>query len=120
MRRAFAPAKADALDGLTLGEITPGARGKLRLPDGLRAGALVVEVEPGGAAARSGMRASDVVLEVNREKLAGVERFPQAYPKGPRADSAAHLPGRSHAFPGGSPLNETQARIAAPKRASRS
>ena len=81
VRRAFAPAKADALDGLTLGEITPEARGKLRLPDGLRAGALVVEVEPGSAAARSGMRASDVVLEVNREKITGVERFRQAYQK---------------------------------------
>lgn len=46
------------------------ARSQLQLPAG-RTGALVTNVEPGGAAARAGIRAGDVLLEVNRAAVTG-------------------------------------------------
>ncbi len=74
-------AKAGSLDGLTLGEITPEARRSLHLPKELTAGAVVVEVERGSAAAKTGLRPGDVVIEVNRQKVSGVERFRELYTK---------------------------------------
>jgi serine protease Do len=74
-------AKADSLDGLTLGEITPEARRSLRLPSELAAGAVVVEAERGSPAAQTGLRPGDVVLEVNRQKVTGVESFRALYAK---------------------------------------
>ncbi|MCC6898181.1 MAG: Do family serine endopeptidase [Polyangiaceae bacterium] len=68
-------ARADGLSGLTLGEITPEARRSQRLPSEVTAGAVVVEVERGSAAAKTGFRPGDVVIEVNRQRVSGVERF---------------------------------------------
>ncbi len=81
VRRDFAPSKADALDGLTLGELTPDARRSLHLPAQVAAGAVVVEVDRGSPAARAGLRSGDVVLEVDRQKVTGVERFRELYGK---------------------------------------
>ncbi|MBK8995261.1 MAG: Do family serine endopeptidase [Myxococcales bacterium] len=81
LRRAFAPARSDGLDGLTLGELSPDVRRSLNLPKSVTSGVHVVEVERGSPAARAGLRGGDVVLEVNREKVTGVARFREVYAK---------------------------------------
>jgi serine protease Do len=56
--------------GMSLRDLTPQLRTQLGLPTG-RAGALVAAVEPASPAARAGVRAGDVILEVNRMAVSG-------------------------------------------------
>jgi len=59
---------ADSGLGVTLRNLTPAIRSQLQLPSG-RSGALVETVQPGSAAASAGIRAGDVILEVNRKPV---------------------------------------------------
>jgi serine protease Do len=52
--------------GMSLRNLTPPIRRQLKLPSG-RNGAVVTGVELASAAARAGIRAGDVILEVNRK-----------------------------------------------------
>jgi serine protease Do len=61
---------SDTAFGMSVRDLTAQARSQLQLPAG-RTGALVTNVEPGGAAARAGIRAGDVLLEVNRAAVTG-------------------------------------------------
>ncbi len=54
--------------GLTLGDITPEMARQLRLPAGTQ-GAVVQSVEPFAPASNAGIRAGDVILEVNRQPV---------------------------------------------------
>ena len=54
--------------GMSLMELQPQLRAQLRVPAG-RGGAAVSAVEPGSDAARGGVRAGDVILEVNRSPV---------------------------------------------------
>jgi len=54
--------------GMTIDNLTPQAARGLRLPSGTT-GALVVDLDPSGAAARAGVRPNDVILEVNRQPV---------------------------------------------------
>jgi serine protease Do len=72
-------AEPGSLDGLTLETLNPALRRKFQIGSGVSQGAVVTDVDPGSAAARAGLRPGDVVLEVNREKVDGVERFKQVY-----------------------------------------
>jgi serine protease Do len=65
-----AETSADTGLGMSLRDLTGGARSQLGLPAG-RTGALVTNVEPGSPAARGGVRAGDVLLEVNRTAVTG-------------------------------------------------
>ena len=50
---------------MSLGNITADRRAPAGLPSGTT-GALITDVDPNGSAARSGLRAGDVILTVNR------------------------------------------------------
>ncbi|MGD2168109.1 MAG: PDZ domain-containing protein, partial [Gammaproteobacteria bacterium] len=57
--------------GLSIEELTPAHRSRLRLPAGLD-GVLVVEVVPGSAAAEKGIRPGDVITGINQHSVMGV------------------------------------------------
>jgi serine protease Do len=54
--------------GITLSNLTPQIARRLQLPSG-RGGALISDVEQDGPADRSGVRAGDVILQVNRKPV---------------------------------------------------
>jgi serine protease Do len=59
---------ASAGFGMTLGNLTAERARRLDLPAGTT-GAVIMEVDPAGAAARSGLAEGDVILRVNRQKV---------------------------------------------------
>jgi len=69
------PGVAEAL-GLVVREVTPQIAGALGLSPG--AGVLVAGVVPGSGADRAGIRAGDLVTEVNRRKVQDVRAFRSA------------------------------------------
>jgi serine protease Do len=54
--------------GMTLSNITPELERRLRLDNAVE-GAAVVDVEPGGAAARAGIVPGDIITRVNRQRV---------------------------------------------------
>jgi serine protease Do len=62
--------------GLTVQPITPELARQFKLSG--QSGVLVAEVEEGSPASRSGIRAGDVVLEVNRRRVRDVRSFEEA------------------------------------------
>jgi serine protease Do len=60
--------------GMTVAPLTPELRDRLGLPKSAQ-GLAVTEVEPGSQAAQEGLRAGDVILEVNRKPAASVKDF---------------------------------------------
>ena len=60
------------LNGVAVGDIVRDARRAMNLPSRL-VGAVVTEVDPESAAARAGIRAGDVILEINRRPVADAE-----------------------------------------------
>jgi serine protease Do len=70
-----------ALDGLTLNDLTPVAARKLGLPSSVKGGVLVEGLDPGSAAAESGLHPGDVIVEVDRTAVTDVGRFKDLYGK---------------------------------------
>jgi serine protease Do len=70
--------KQGGLGGLTLETIGDEHRRRLGMPRGLR-GVIVTEVKASSAAARAGLRKGDVVLEINRHRVANTAQFTQVY-----------------------------------------
>jgi S1-C subfamily serine protease len=68
-----------ALDGLTLGDLTPEVRSKVQLPSSVKSGVVVMDLDPGSPAAASGLKPGDVVTEVNRAQVGDVAKFKAAY-----------------------------------------
>jgi serine protease Do len=60
--------KVEAL-GLTLSDLTPELRSQYGLADDVE-GVLVTEVDPAGNAAEKGLKAGDVILEVDQDAVA--------------------------------------------------
>jgi serine protease Do len=71
---------------MALRDLTPQIRSQLELPQG-REGAVVAQVEPGGAAARAGIRPGDVILEVNRTVVKNASEAAAALRRAPQADA---------------------------------
>ncbi len=60
------------LNGVAVDEITPQVRSQFNLPAQLK-GAVISSVVPDSAAARAGLRAGDVILEINRKPVRSVQ-----------------------------------------------
>lgn len=63
----------DPLDGVTVDDLTPRNREMFGIPDNIR-GALVVEVDPDSPAGQQGLRAGDVILEINRQRVTNADQ----------------------------------------------
>ena len=73
--------------GMTLGNITPNVARQLRLPAGTN-GAVVTDLEPGGAAEGAGVAQYDVIMKVNGTSVSSAleaSRILQKIPSGGRA-----------------------------------
>jgi serine protease Do len=68
---------ADALDGVSVENLTPQIARELKLPAGA-AGVVVNEVSPASAAARAGLKQGDVIQEVDRRPVRNVAEFEAA------------------------------------------
>lgn len=58
----------DALDGVTVDNLTPDVREQLRVPDRI-SGAIVVTVDQDSNAADAGLRANDIIVQINQEPV---------------------------------------------------
>jgi serine protease Do len=72
---------ASSLDGLTLESLSPSLRNRFDIGSEVRSGVVVTDVQSGSPAARTGLRLGDVILEVNREKVASVASVKQQLQK---------------------------------------
>jgi serine protease Do len=68
---------ADALDGVSVQNLTPQVARQLNLPAGA-GGVVVSEVSPASAAASAGLKQGDVIQEVNRRPVKNVAEFEAA------------------------------------------
>ncbi len=74
-------ARPETLDGLSVDGITPRLRDQLKLPPTLKQGVVVTGVAPGSLAAESGLAPGDVILELNKQPINGVQEFTNVYKK---------------------------------------
>jgi serine protease Do len=70
--------------GLKLEDLTPGLAQELDLSDSR--GLVVSAIRPGSAAASSGLRVRDVILQVNRKPIDGLSSFDRALKSGARSN----------------------------------
>ena len=56
------------LNGVAVDDLNPKMRRQMNYPEGLK-GAVITNVDPQSAAARAGLRAGDVILEINRQAV---------------------------------------------------
>jgi serine protease Do len=78
--RVAAPkARSGALDGLTLEPLSTATRRKFNIPDEQRQGVVVTALDPMSPAARARLRPGDVLVEVNRQPVNGIEGFRELY-----------------------------------------
>jgi serine protease Do len=59
---------SNALDGVTVGEITPDARQRFKIPPEMQ-GALIIEIKPDSEGAEAGLKVGDVIHEINRQPV---------------------------------------------------
>lgn len=64
--------ESDALNGVTVGDITPAIRQELNLPPRLQ-GAVITELDPSTPAYDAGLREGDVVIEINHQAVKDAE-----------------------------------------------
>jgi serine protease Do len=65
-------ATTDALDGVTVDDLDPGARQQLRIPDAVK-GVIVTDVSQDSNAADAGLREYDVLTEINHHAVASAQ-----------------------------------------------
>jgi len=72
------------LKGLVLSTVDQKAREQFDLPERLDQGIVVMDVNRGSPAARTGLRPGDVLLEVNKKELTSIDQFTNAYEQAER------------------------------------
>jgi serine protease Do len=68
VEKAAGDSGEDALDGVAVSDINDEARAQLRLPENLK-GAVIMEVDPSSPAYEAGLRAGDVIQEINQKPI---------------------------------------------------
>jgi serine protease Do len=68
----LATADEGVLNGVSVDDISPQVRSQLNLPSRLK-GAVITNVEPNSAAAKSGLRPGDVILEINKQPVTSAQ-----------------------------------------------
>ncbi len=71
--------RSDGLDGLSVAPLDAEARRRLNIGDEPRSGVVLSRIVPGSAVERAGLKAGDVVLEVNRTPVKSPEEFEKLY-----------------------------------------
>jgi serine protease Do len=66
---------AGSVSGLTLRPLSPDLRSQYNIPSSVKSGLVITDVQSDSEAATAGLRQGDVVLEVNRKKVATVDQF---------------------------------------------
>ncbi len=77
----LAKPQTGVLDGISLGELSADTRKAFEIGPDVQQGVVVTRVQPGSPAARAGLRAGDVLLELNRVPVGNVREFEAAYGK---------------------------------------
>jgi len=70
-----------ALGGLTVGALNPANRETYKIPDRLGTGVVITAIEPESPAHSAGLKAGDVLLELNRKPIQSVQAFTELYGK---------------------------------------
>ncbi|HTV19614.1 MAG TPA: DegQ family serine endoprotease, partial [Polyangiaceae bacterium] len=73
--------RPETLQGLQLEPITPQLRARLELPPTVKAGIVVTGVAQGSAAQRAGITPGDVIVELDRQAVSGVQQLRDAFKK---------------------------------------
>jgi serine protease Do len=64
--------KSDALDGVEVSDLDQRTRRQMEIPPNVQ-GALVTAVDPNSTAAEAGLKQGDVIVEINRQKVANAQ-----------------------------------------------
>jgi serine protease Do len=65
--------KSDTLQGVAVTDLDSPARQQFNIPEEVKKGVVVTQVEADSAAAEAGLKAGDVILEINRHKVASAD-----------------------------------------------
>jgi len=68
----FSSSDVGVLNGVAVTDIDPASRRQLNIPKRIQ-GALITEVDPDSASARAGLKAGDVILEINQQPVTSAE-----------------------------------------------
>jgi serine protease Do len=71
-RPASTSATRDALDGVTVDDLSPDARQQLQIPDAVK-GAIVTDVQQASNAADAGLAENDVIVEINHHAVTSAQ-----------------------------------------------
>jgi serine protease Do len=66
------PAKADALDGVEVQDLTPHIRRQLGADPSV-VGALIISIKPDSNSSTAGLHPGDVIIEINRQPVANAD-----------------------------------------------
>jgi serine protease Do len=93
---AAAP-RPETLDGLSVDALTPRLQQQLKLPANLKQGVVVTGIAPGSPAAESGLSPGDVIVELDKKPITGVQDFRSGYKQagGKRALLLVYREGRT-------------------------
>jgi serine protease Do len=67
--------------GVTLAPLDQAARKQLNVPDNVKGGVVVTDVQPGGPAFEAGIRGGDVILELGGEKITSAAQLANSWAK---------------------------------------